>query len=321
MSYSVRPIKQPSIYHGSKYHGSNNRLAQPSYPIGLIAKRNINHAYASNPLSINTRIKQYITKKYINHKSSIDHSNTRNKFFFDRSLMQKQMNKPMFINWNNNLKLRQSIDENKLEPDHPDSIRADKVFNRIIASVHKKAKIDSKWEWTSKILENDIKITMFEGGVDEACASPVGRKIFLSRLCLDTNDEKLAFIIGHELGHILGHHQKTLLEILFPDPIGQERKADFHGQMLMANAGYDPVKMIDFFKSFPPGTPCPDHPSMEERADNAEKWLPEANELYKNAIIDERIANAEKWLAEANKLFKNTMYKDPNPSFGRGMGK
>lgn len=312
MFYTIASIVRPSIYHGLI-----NNLERPSNLVGIIAKRHMNYTFASNPLIINTRIRRYnsnnsTTESYTNNKTTIDHSNinARIKSHSDVPLMRQQIKITSLINsfWNDFLKpllIHKSIDPLELcpnlEPNHQDSIRVSKILNRIIASVHKKAKIDPKWELTSKILENGCKITVKDRLESDAYCIPGARQIFLSRLCLYTYEEKLAFIIGHELGHIIRHHQepsgKVIFGMYFPTPIEEERKADFLGQTLMANAGYDPIFAIHFCKSLPPEIfPSPKHPSREERIANAEKWLPLASELFKNAMCKDPIPHSfEEW--------------------------
>src|SRR5271167_2341957 len=115
-----------------------------------------------------------------------------------------------------------------------------------------------------------------------ACAAPVelssepfmyastdGKRVKISRVMLNfaTDDSELAFVVGHELAHVLMHHSA------FAD--GGKRKrmeleADYVGIYIVARAGYDVEKASQFIErlaQWMPGlaTGNAEYPSSSER--------------------------------------------------------
>lgn len=128
-----------------------------------------------------------------------------------------------------------------------------------------------------------------------------GGKIVISTGFLDCMqyEAELAFVLAHEMGHVLGQHAERELA-LAGTPEGEqgaqarrlrsELEADREGLLLMARAGYDPRVGLRFWQRF---TSTPEavlqqqlagtHPSHEERMRALKSALPEAMQLYRRA--------------------------------------
>lgn len=129
---------------------------------------------------------------------------------------------------------------------------------------------------------------------------PGGRIVITSGFldCMQYEAE-LAFVLAHEMGHVLGRHAEKELE-LAGTPEGErgaqarrlrcELEADREGLLLMARAGYDPRAGLRFWQRFN-STPeavlqqqlAGTHPSHEERMRALQAALPEAMQLYRSA--------------------------------------
>lgn len=129
---------------------------------------------------------------------------------------------------------------------------------------------------------------------------PGGRIVITSGFldCMQYEAE-LAFVLAHEMGHVLGQHAEKELELVgTPEGIRDaqarrlrcELEADREGLLLMARAGYDPRVGLRFWQRFNSrpeavlqqqlaGT----HPSHEERMRALQAVLPEAMLLYSRA--------------------------------------
>ncbi|ODV84689.1 hypothetical protein CANARDRAFT_200182 [[Candida] arabinofermentans NRRL YB-2248] len=141
--------------------------------------------------------------------------------------------------------------------------------------------------------------------------------VFRSILKLTGNDDGLATVLAHELGHLLAHHQgeqmtkspfyiamSVLMMSLFNNnTLGQlavsltaqlpasrvmETEADYIGLMVMSRACYNPheaplfwKRMVDFEKSLGGSVPelLATHPSSQRRTDHILKWMPQAERL------------------------------------------
>lgn len=142
---------------------------------------------------------------------------------------------------------------------------------------------------------------MLQENVIPQAATLPGGKIVISTGFLDCMqyEAELAFVLAHEMGHVLGQHAERELA-LAGTPEGErgaqarrlrcELEADREGLLLMARAGYDPRVGLRFWQRF---TSTPEavlqqqlagtHPSHEERMRALQSALPEAMQLYRRA--------------------------------------
>jgi len=100
-------------------------------------------------------------------------------------------------------------------------------------------------------------------------ASTDGKRVKISRVMLNfaTDDSELAFVLGHELAHVLMHHSA------FADSDRRKRmelEADYVGIYIVARAGYDVDKASHFIERLAlwmPGlaTGNADYPSSSQR--------------------------------------------------------
>lgn len=145
-----------------------------------------------------------------------------------------------------------------------------------------------------------IKLTIQENNLPHAETLPGGRIVITSGFldCMQYEAE-LAFVLAHEMGHVLGQHAEKELELVgTPEGIRDaqarrlrcELEADREGLLLMARAGYDPRVGLRFWQRFN-STPeavlqqqlAGTHPSHEERMRALQAVLPEAMQLYSRA--------------------------------------
>lgn len=178
------------------------------------------------------------------------------------------------------------------------------------------------WKWEIAVVENP-KVN--------ACCYPGGKIIVLTGLIDESkSDDEIAAVIGHEIAHALARHSieqitfNTLATIgcdvayALVNPkyahwiyLGQmlspfifkyyeryhEAEADHIGLILMAKAGYNPNKAIDFWKRQPDYghnlasawaidfITLRSHPSATERVARLEGLMDEANKFYASAPI------------------------------------
>lgn len=198
--------------------------------------------------------------------------------------------------------------------------RVDNICSNLIKAAN--AESPNSWDW-------EIAVTDFPE--ENAFCLPGGKIVVFTGL-LDNikNDDELAAVIGHEMGHALGRHyveERTFIlladlgknisyavvnpkyahwiylgEVVFPFLFQwfnryHETEADHIGLMLMAKAGYDPNKAVEFWKRKPDYgynyasswlisfLMLADHPSASERASDLEDIMDEANKLYAAAPI------------------------------------
>jgi metalloendopeptidase OMA1, mitochondrial len=144
-----------------------------------------------------------------------------------------------------------------------------------------------RYEWEVHVLQNK-QVNAF--------ALPGGKIIVFSGLLhVAQNDDQLAVVLGHEMGHVLAHHASERLamnQISHERGNGfwakrfdraQESEADHIGIFLMTFAGYDPKEAIPFWKHMEqltggrePPEILSDHPSDEHRIRDLEQWIPKA---------------------------------------------
>ena len=207
-------------------------------------------------------------------------------------------------------------------------IFVNEVANRIIgvAEETEYAEAANQFKWEVTLIDDDKTIDAFAlpGG-------KIGVYTGLLIWVTHYDDGKLAVVLGHEVVHALARHAAERLSkelrghlaiaatrprlrneglsteatagvmaamgisyeagVILPFSREHESEADHVGLLLMARAGYDPRKAIEFWKYMKEkfgGDRLPEllstHPSYETRIEQLEEWMPEALKYYKEAI-------------------------------------
>lgn len=148
------------------------------------------------------------------------------------------------------------------------------------------------YEWEVNVLKNN--------NVNAFCL-PGGKIIVFSGLLhVAQNDDQLAVVLGHEMGHALAHHAS---ERIARDEINhgsggrfwsksfdraQESEADHIGLFLMTFAGYNPEEAVRFWERMEqlsngrePPEILSDHPSDEHRLHDIKEWIPKVLDAKK----------------------------------------
>ena len=210
----------------------------------------------------------------------------------------------------------QVLKESKLNTDPEKLAMLRRVGERLAKAADKP---DFKWEFN--LIEDDKTVN--------AWCLPGGKIAVYTGLLPTSQDETgLAVVMGHEIAHALARHGSermsqqmviqtggrilsivtgaqsplardafnkaygvgTQLGVALPHSRGNESEADHIGIILMAKAGYDPRKAMDFWKRMEAAGGGKDdpmrkftstHPSDKDRQKQIEKDLPEALKFYK----------------------------------------
>lgn len=172
------------------------------------------------------------------------------------------------------------------------------------------------YQWEFSVIDNDE--------IANATCLPGGKIVFYSGIFEYTKDEDgIATVMGHEIAHAIARHsnervsQMLLLElgaatlseamatqpartrelagqafglttnlgVALPFNRARESEADRIGLTLMAKAGYDPRKAVEFWERFSgAGKKVPEflstHPSGETRIADIQRHIPEAMQHY-----------------------------------------
>jgi predicted Zn-dependent protease len=197
--------------------------------------------------------------------------------------------------------------KNKISHDPETNAIVERVGKRIAAAA---GKPEYHWEFT--VIDDPKTVNAF--------CLPGGKiAVYTGILPLTKDDTGLAVVLGHEVSHALAHHgaerisDQTLMTLplavildgrseeaqaLIQDAFGigvalpfsrkQESEADHIGLILMAKAGYDPRRAVEFWERMaqemqgkaPPAF-LSDHPSDAQRVQKIKEELPEALSYYK----------------------------------------
>jgi predicted Zn-dependent protease len=189
--------------------------------------------------------------------------------------------------------------------------RVQQIVNRIIRSVEidplmreMNIRKGYRYEWEVNVLDtNKINAFCLPGG-------KIG--VFRGIMQVAENDDQLATVLSHEIGHALAHHSsERLAHGEFNRGVSgklwakafdrqQESEADHIGIFLMAFADYDPQQAVHFWErmeSLSQGRQIPevlsDHPSDARRVHDIQDWVPKAR-AAKQAYKDGNIAGNQR---------------------------
>ena len=143
------------------------------------------------------------------------------------------------------------------------------------------------YEWEVNVLQkNDVNAFCLPGGKIV---------VYSGLLRVAQNDDQLAVVLGHEMGHALAHHANERLarnEVNHGSSGGfwskkfdraQESEADHIGLFLMTFAGYNPEEAVRFWEHMEqltqgrePPEILSDHPSDAHRIHDIQEWIPKA---------------------------------------------
>jgi len=211
---------------------------------------------------------------------------------------------------------QQEVSKAKLSTDQNATAMVQRVAQRIAQAAE--ANFHPKYQWEAKLLDDPKTVN--------AWCLPGGKIAVYSGILPLTQDETgLAVVLGHETAHALAHHgaermsRSELMQVgeagilaavgaakpgavqavgaalgigsqvgvELPFSREQESEADHIGLVLMAKAGYDPAKAVDFWermaaygKGKQPPAFLSDHPSDESRIAAIKKEMPEAKAAF-----------------------------------------
>jgi len=211
---------------------------------------------------------------------------------------------------------QQEVSKAKLSTDQNATAMVQRVAQRIAQAAE--ANFHPKYQWEAKLLDDPKTVN--------AWCLPGGKIAVYSGILPLTQDETgLAVVLGHETAHALAHHgaermsRSELMQVgeagilaavgaakpgavqavgaalgigsqvgvELPFSREQESEADHIGLVLMAKAGYDPAKAVDFWermaaygKGKQPPAFLSDHPSDEDRIAAIKKEMPEAKAAF-----------------------------------------
>jgi len=211
---------------------------------------------------------------------------------------------------------REILGKSKLSQDQEVVAMVRKVGRRIALAANK-----PEYEWEFNVIQDDKMVNAF--------ALPGGKVAVYTGIFPYTKDEGgLAAVMGHEVAHALvrhggermttillaqigqvamnvalrdqspttiralniGYGAATTVGVVLPFSRNQESEGDRIGLILMAKAGYDPSKTVDFWKRMAAkkGKKSPPeflstYPADKRRIAQINLWLPEAMEYYRPA--------------------------------------
>ena len=219
---------------------------------------------------------------------------------------------------------RKIINESKLSQDPQEIQRVKEVGERMAFAAEQfmrqkgRASQINSYRWEFNLIEDEKVANAF-------CMSGGKIAVYTGLLPISQDDAGLATVLGHEIAHAITNHagermshillvqlggvalyqalerspKKTRqwlmivygiganVGVLLPYSRVHEREADRIGLILMALAGYDPHKAIDFWERMKEqGGPRPPqllstHPVPEKRLEDIRRCIPEAMKYYK----------------------------------------
>lgn len=216
------------------------------------------------------------------------------------------------------------LKENKVLPST--DARHQRVQNVGIKLVNATNELFGKNKYAFRIKNFQWEFKVVESNIVNAFCLPGGKIVFYSGILpIAQNDDGIAVVMGHEIAHAIARHGnerlsqqllivlgETSLELamqnkpketreVFKSLYGisstlgalaysrkHEYEADKIGLIIMAKAGYNPQKAIEFWERMndqSKGNKVPEwlstHPSDENRIKALKKFLPEAMKYYK----------------------------------------
>jgi len=213
---------------------------------------------------------------------------------------------------------KQALSQSKVSNDPQATAMVRRVGERIAKAADRP---DYQWEFT---LLDDPKTV-------NAWCLPGGKvAVYSGLLPISKDDDGLAVVLGHEISHALARHgsermsqglvaelggaalnvalanrpeatQQLAMQaygigaqagVLLPFSRRQESEADHIGLILMAKAGYDPAKAVEFWRRMSQATGggpiglqryLATHPSDAQRIEQIQKNLPEAQRYYQRS--------------------------------------
>jgi len=219
---------------------------------------------------------------------------------------------------------RQAYDEIKQQTPESTNPRINKIVQCVAASITRETDLDVRWE-----------VTVFEDPGVNAFALPGGKiGVNTGLLRVTQNQDQLAAVIGHEVGHVIAQHSNARLSaaqltnaglqavdvmaattqtparsqvmgllglgaqmgIMLPYGRSQEKEADIVGLDLMARAGFNPYETLELWKNM--------------AAENQEA-PPEI--LSTHPSNETRLAELAKQIPEAEKTFEKARSEGKNP--------
>jgi predicted Zn-dependent protease len=211
---------------------------------------------------------------------------------------------------------QETLKKSKLSNDHEKVEMLRRVGHRLARAANKP---DFQWEFNLIVEDKTINAWCLPGGK---------MAVYTGLLPVSQDEDGLAVVLGHEIAHALARHgsermsqamvaqglgqvgsllltgNSAVSQQLFANAYGigaqlgmlhygrkEESEADHIGLILMAQAGYDPHKAVDFWGRMmkamggakgdsPLAKYLSDHPPDKERQQAIQGWMPEALKYY-----------------------------------------
>ncbi|KAI3661926.1 hypothetical protein MP638_005967 [Amoeboaphelidium occidentale] len=233
---------------------------------------------------------------YVSHLESVP-STGRRRFMSISSKEEEYMSKQAYQS------VMSQFSGDMLPSYHPLSVKVERVAKRLI---NVSGMSGLNWE-VHVVNSNEPNAFVIPGG-----------KIFVFTgiFRVAQNDDQLAAVMGHEIGHQLARHSaekmsffkfamvarlflslfvdtsfifnRVFFDLIFTLPFSRqmETEADFVGLMLMAQACYDPSEAVNFWRNMDLEQKrevaqfVSTHPSSKNRIQKLKEWLPQAEDKY-----------------------------------------